>query len=244
MESALDWRKEGPLLAVTKVATPAAARRLGEARLARWLKARGTQKSNALAGWIVSAAKSQKREMPATEVKAALVSEIASEILKTRDRLRELDERLEELVGADPCGEVIRSLPGMGLVLTAEFLAEVGDASHFGSADRLAAAYVPGKGYVGVGTVEEAAVPIRDFTVTLDGQSVPVLKAPLQAPSLGHDADDLELSEYAVRVDWERTVPVDQGIQGSGVFANPMIVCKLRNKFTLDRLTEFFDLEG
>ena len=140
MESALDWRKEGPLLAVTKVATPAAARRLGEARLSRWLKARGALKAVSLAQRIVSAAKAQKREMSAAEVKAALVSEIASEILKTRDRLRELDERLENLLGADPCGEVIRSLPGMGLVLTAEFLAEVGDASHFGSADRLAAA--------------------------------------------------------------------------------------------------------
>ncbi len=140
MESTLDFRKEGPLLAVTKVATPTAARRLGEARLARWLKARGALKAASLAQRIVSAAKAQKREMPAAEVKAVLVAELASEILRTKDRLRELDERLEDLLGADPCGEVVRSLPGMGLVLTAEFLAEVGDASHFGSADRLAAA--------------------------------------------------------------------------------------------------------
>jgi len=27
------------------------------------------------------------------------------------------------------------------------------------------------------------------------------------------------------------------------MFANPMVVCKLRSKFTLDRLTEFFNLE-
>ena len=124
MESSLDWRKEGPLLAVTKVATPAAARRLGEARLARWLKARGALKAASLAERIVSAAKSQKREMPAAEVKAALVAEIASEVLRTRDRLRELDARLEALVETDPGGEVVRSLPGMGLVLTAEFLAD------------------------------------------------------------------------------------------------------------------------
>ena len=140
LESALDLRKEGPLLALTKVATPAAARRLGEVRLARWLKARGALKANALAERIVTAAKSQRREMPAAEVKAALVAEIASEILRTRDRLRELDARLEALVETDPSGEVVRSLPGMGLVLTAEFLAEAGDASRFVSADRLAAA--------------------------------------------------------------------------------------------------------
>jgi hypothetical protein len=41
VEAELDFTKEGPLTAVTKVATPKAARRLGEARLARWLKATG-----------------------------------------------------------------------------------------------------------------------------------------------------------------------------------------------------------
>ena len=58
LESALDRRKEGPLLAVTKVATPAAARRPGVARLARRLEARGALKASALAERIVSAARS------------------------------------------------------------------------------------------------------------------------------------------------------------------------------------------
>lgn len=72
-------------------------------------------------------------------MKATLVAEIASEILRIGWRVDELDSRLEELVKADPRGAVVRSLPGMGLVLTAEFLAEVGDLTRFGSADRLAA---------------------------------------------------------------------------------------------------------
>jgi transposase len=41
LEAALDFKREGALLAVTKVASPVAARRLGEARLCRWLKGRG-----------------------------------------------------------------------------------------------------------------------------------------------------------------------------------------------------------
>lgn len=41
LEAALDFKREGALLAVTKVASPAAARRLGEGRLCRWLKGRG-----------------------------------------------------------------------------------------------------------------------------------------------------------------------------------------------------------
>ena len=140
MEAALDLRKQGPLLAATRVATPTAARRLGKARLARWLKARGALKSASLADRVVDAAHRQRRETPAADVKAALVAELASEVLRIGKRLDELDARLEELVGADPRGAVVRSLPGMGLVLTAEFLAEVGDPSRFGSADRLAAA--------------------------------------------------------------------------------------------------------
>lgn len=140
LESALDRRKKGPPLALTKVATPAAARRLGEARLERWLKALGALQANTLAGRIVSAAKSQKREMPTAAAKAALVAEIASEVLRTKARLRELDGRLEELVEADPGGEVVGSLPGTRLVITAEFLAEAVDATRSASADRLAAA--------------------------------------------------------------------------------------------------------
>jgi transposase len=140
LEAALDLSKEGPLLAVTKAATPAAARRLGQARLARWLKARGAVKAGRLAERVASAAAGQRHETPAAGVKGALVAELASEIFRTRARIAELDARLAELVEADPKGTVVRNLPGMGLVLTAEFLAEVGDPARFGSADRLAAA--------------------------------------------------------------------------------------------------------
>jgi transposase len=44
------------------------------------------------------------------------------------------------LVEADPRGRVVMSLPGMGTIMTAEFLAEVDNLSRFGSPDRFAAA--------------------------------------------------------------------------------------------------------
>ena len=140
LEAALDFKREGALLAVTKVASPAVARRLGEGRFRRWLKGRGVRKAEDLAGRVLAAAKAQRRELPAAEAKAALVAEIASEILRTRKRVAELDRRLEELLASSPEAEVVRSLPGMGVVFTAEFLAEVGDLSRFASADSLAAA--------------------------------------------------------------------------------------------------------
>jgi hypothetical protein len=98
LEEALDLRKQGPLLAVTKVATPAAARRLGEARLSRWLKAKGVRKVDDLARRIIAAAKGQRRELPAAQAKAALVTEIASEVLRAKERIAALEGRLEELL--------------------------------------------------------------------------------------------------------------------------------------------------
>jgi transposase len=140
LEAALDLKREGALLAVTRVATPAEARRLGASRLHRWLKSRGVRKAEDLAERIVTAAKAQRRELPAAEAKSALAAELASEMLRARVRIAELDRRLEELLAASPEAEIVRSLPGMGLVFTAEFLAEAGDVSRFGSADSLAAA--------------------------------------------------------------------------------------------------------
>jgi transposase len=60
LEATLNLNREGALLAVTKVATPASIRRLGEARLARWLKSRGVRKWRVLAQRIVAAAKAQR----------------------------------------------------------------------------------------------------------------------------------------------------------------------------------------
>lgn len=88
LEAALpDLAEKGALLTVAKAALPSDARRLGRSRLARWLKARGSRKSEALAEKAVTAAEAQRREMPAAGVKAALVSEIAWEILRAKERI-------------------------------------------------------------------------------------------------------------------------------------------------------------
>jgi transposase len=114
LEATLNLNREGALLAVTKVATPASIRRLGEARLGRWLKDRVVRKWRVLAQHIVAAAKAQKCELPAAEVKAALVAEIALEVLRTRKRIAALDDRLEELLASNQRAPIVRSLPGMG----------------------------------------------------------------------------------------------------------------------------------
>ena len=108
--------------------------------MARWLKGRGVRRARELAETVVSAAKAQRHRLPASEAKGALVSEMAAEVLRARNRIASVDARLEELLCARPEAEVVRSLPGMGLVFAAEFLSEVGTLSRFDSGDSLAAA--------------------------------------------------------------------------------------------------------
>ena len=48
----------------------------------------------------------------------------------------------------------------------------------------------------------------------------------------------------AVRVEWIRTVPREQAVKEKGLFANQNSACKLRNSFTLERLTERFALDS
>ena len=141
LEAALDLTKKGPLFAVSRVARPVAARKLGEARLARWLKARRVYR---LEGTRRTCGRGCQGPTPRAAglrgPKAQLVAEIASEVLRTKEPIAALDARLAELVEAEARGKIVMSLPGMGSVMTAEFLAEVNDLGSFGSADRFAAA--------------------------------------------------------------------------------------------------------
>ncbi|MEA3349315.1 MAG: endonuclease NucS [Chloroflexota bacterium] len=102
---------------------------------------------------------------------------------------------------------------------------------------------VPKNGYVGVGIVKEKAVRVRDFVVEIDGEEKPILELALEAPNMAKNAENEELSEYLVRMEWVRTVPLEQTIWEKGMFANQNSACKLRNKFTIERLTELFNLE-
>jgi transposase len=128
------------LVVLTKATTPESVRRIGISHLARWLKDRGVRRAHELAEEVVAAAKAQRHRLPASEAKGALVSEMAAEVLRARNRIASVDARLEELLSARPEAEVVRSLPGMGLVFVAEFLSEVGTLSRFDSGDSLAAA--------------------------------------------------------------------------------------------------------
>lgn len=104
-------------------------------------------------------------------------------------------------------------------------------------------ACVPNEGYVGVGVVRSESTPVRDFGIQIDGKERPLLELPLRATAMNHDVDDPERSEHVVAVDWIKTLPIEDAVWEKGMFANQNSACKLRNRFTLDRLYEVFGIE-
>lgn len=102
---------------------------------------------------------------------------------------------------------------------------------------------IPQTGYVGVGIVTVEAVPVRDFTVEVDGVERPILQAPLQATAMDRHVEDDEMCEWMVAVEWIKTLPRDKAIWEKGMFANQNTATKMRNSFTIERLVDRFGLD-
>lgn len=78
-----------------------------------------------------------------------------------------------------------------------------------------------------VGIVKEEAIPVREFCVFVNGREMPVLEAPLVTKRMGENADDAELSEYLVRVEWLKDVEKSEAYWEKGLFASQHTVCRL-----------------
>jgi hypothetical protein len=103
----------------------------------------------------------------------------------------------------------------------------------------------PVKGFVGVGVVKEKSRPVTEFDVEIEGQWRPILEAPLSDPeALRHDADDPELREHLVRVEWLKTRPIEDAVWQSGLFTNQVPACRLRDQATIEYLEQAFGLES
>ena len=128
---------------LARYVTPAEIRRAGENRLRAHLLRASNLRRAQIEELIVAAlasARAQRVAVPGERVAADLVRELAREALAARERLAELDAELSAALERHPDGALILSLPGMGAVLTAEFIAEAGGIGRFPSADQLAAA--------------------------------------------------------------------------------------------------------
>ena len=139
LERTLDVTCKGPLALITRYVTPAEIRGAGKARIVAHLKKtphlHGT---DALADRALEAARAQHLAVPGEAATAELVRELAAEALNAREKIARIDRDLEALLADHPDAALIRSLPGMGAVLAAEFIACTGDIRRFASADALA----------------------------------------------------------------------------------------------------------
>jgi transposase len=134
LERALDLNSKGPLTLLTHYQTPAQLRRAGHKRIATYLRNRSVKGSNKVAYKALAAAKAQSVSLPAQEVASRIVADLAAEVLSLKGRIESIDEEIGQRFFARPEARILTSLPGMGLILGAEFVVAVGDVSAFESA--------------------------------------------------------------------------------------------------------------
>lgn len=101
---------------------------------------------------------------------------------------------------------------------------------------------VPKRGYVGVGEVTGEAVPANEATLEVNGIETPFRSLELNG-EYHHGSDEPDDLEYIVPVEWTATRPIEEFVWETGMFANQNSACKLRNRFTLDRLRQAFDID-
>ena len=139
LERELDLTCTGPLVLLTGYQAPAAIRRIGLARLEAWLRARHVRGAAKLAQAACGAAARQHTVLPGEALTASLIAELAREVIALGERIRGTDKLIEDRFRRHRHAQVITSMPGIGPVLGAEFLAATGgDMTWFATADRLA----------------------------------------------------------------------------------------------------------
>jgi transposase len=139
LERALDLTSTGPLVLLVGYQTPAAIRKAGEESLESWLRERRVRNAGKLAAAAAGAAARQNAVLPAGKLTAQMIAAVAGEMIALSEQVRDLDKLIKDRFHRHELAPVIESMPGIGPLLGAEFLAAAGgDMSFFGTASRLA----------------------------------------------------------------------------------------------------------
>jgi transposase len=139
LERCLDLGNAGPLILLSGYQTPAALRRTGRNRLETWLRNRKVRAPEALAEAALEAAERQHTAVPGEKITAQVIHTLAMEVMGLNEQIAEIDKLIAARFREHELAEVIESMPGIGPLLGAEFLAATaGDMGRYGTADRLA----------------------------------------------------------------------------------------------------------
>lgn len=140
LEHALDLTNRGPLVLLSRHCTASELRKVGTARLVRLLSVEKIRNARDLATLAVDISKRHTVRVPGQDTAAQIVRELAAEAIASKERIGRVEGQIEALLAVHADAAIVMSLPGMGVVLTSEFLVEVGDLTRFSSSDALAAA--------------------------------------------------------------------------------------------------------
>ncbi len=141
LERAFDYSgQHGALVLMTGYQTPAALRRIGQARLERWLAKRGVRSAGQVADTAVQAAHAQHTTLPGEAVAAETVAGLAAQLLALDERIGRIDKQITGVFRTHPRASIIESMPGIGPILGAELLVAAGDFTDYSDAGHLASA--------------------------------------------------------------------------------------------------------
>ena len=141
LEIQLDLTSKSALWLLSKYVSPTEMRQAGSARLVAHLREGGQiPRCEDLAAMALESARAQGVSVPGEAAMADMIRELVADALATRARVIAIDRKLEALVSRHADGALLRSLPGMGVVLSADFIAAAGSIDRFRSADAFAAA--------------------------------------------------------------------------------------------------------
>ncbi len=139
LERVLDTGNVGPLVLLTGYQTPAALCRTGRSRLETWLRNREVRGAEPWPGPPWKRPSASTPPSPERRSPPQVIHTLAKEVMGLNEQIAEIDKLIAARFRDHDRAEVIASMPGIGPLLGAEFLAATaGDMSRFGSADRLA----------------------------------------------------------------------------------------------------------
>lgn len=143
LERVINARNKIDITLLARYVTAEEIRQAGPARILAYL--RGTGRHNAaimkrLTTAALTASTGHRVHVPGHDIAAAIIKDLATELLARRERLKAIDAQIAGLLTDHPDAALIQTLPGMGATLTAEFLAVAGGITRYATGDQLASA--------------------------------------------------------------------------------------------------------
>jgi transposase len=130
LSQVMDLSLRGPVHILTHWQTPAAIRKAGYEQLHALLKQYKGNNAKRLATTVITAAKAQTIRTAGEAAYATILGQLAVDLRDLSWRIDDVDAQIAEALVNHPLAEIVQSMPGMGTVLTAEFLAHAGTNTH------------------------------------------------------------------------------------------------------------------